>query len=229
MKLDPGMTVCASDGCVGTLRDLVVDPITKQLTHLVVDTHDDVRRAHLIPFGAVHPEATVGRSEVVLLWTCAEVRKAPHAQQEDFVATGAVDEGRIGIGPEAVVRAWPFFRGCESTAAPSYAFGVGRGRDDDAGETIVTTRIEGLPRGTIEIARRTHVVAGDDQCVGRVDGFVVDPGRGITHLVVEQGHRACNATIPIGEVGSATRHRVQLACNRAAIGRFPLVAFDRCA
>lgn len=227
MEFDLSMAVCASDGPVGRVRDLVVDPIKTQLTHLVVETYRG--RAHLIPFGAIYPEATVGRSEIVLLWTSADVDTGPSAAGEDFVAVAPDYLCRYGVGPHVAVRAWPLFPGGESIAAPSYSFCVGRGRSEDVGPTTVTTRIEGLPWGMMEISRRSDVITSDDQLVGHVDGLVVDPGRGVTHLVLEKGHNwhGRDVALPIGEVRSATRDHVHLACVRAAIEHVPVVPFHR--
>lgn len=92
MKFEHGMAVHATDGYVGTVDDLVVDPTTQKLTHLVVDVHHRGHSVHVIPIGAIHPEATVGRSEIVLLWTRADIDNAPRAQLGDI----AVPSKRIG-------------------------------------------------------------------------------------------------------------------------------------
>lgn len=76
MDIVPGMVVHASDGPVGSVRDLVVDPGNGRMSHLVVETDHGDGRARPVPAGAIYPEKTVGHSKVVLLWTCADVAAA---------------------------------------------------------------------------------------------------------------------------------------------------------
>ena len=79
MDIVLGMAVHASDGPVGSVRDLVVEPVDRRVTHLVVETDHGDGRARLVPVGAIHPEKTIGHSNVVVLWTCADVAAAAPA------------------------------------------------------------------------------------------------------------------------------------------------------
>ena len=49
MRLEFGTRVDCRDGTFGTLADVVIDPTTKRVTHLVVELTGENWRARLVP------------------------------------------------------------------------------------------------------------------------------------------------------------------------------------
>jgi hypothetical protein len=97
------------------------------------------------------------------------------------------------------------------------------------GRYPLATTYDRIPAGTAEIRRTSEVVSVDNHVVGHVDGFVVDPDDGITHIILERGrlwgHR--EVTIPMREVDYVLSDRVHLRAGRDEIGAFPTVRFHR--
>lgn len=86
-----------------------------------------------------------------------------------------------------------------------------------------------LPAGSAEIRRSSDVVSSDGHLVGRVDGFLIDPTHGITHVVLQAGHPwgQREVSIPIGKVCAIVSDRIQLRATCEEIEQFPRVAFGR--
>jgi sporulation protein YlmC with PRC-barrel domain len=49
MRLELGGSVRCEDDLLGELADVVIDPTTKRVTHLVVQSHNDIAPARLVP------------------------------------------------------------------------------------------------------------------------------------------------------------------------------------
>ena len=55
MRLDIGTTVRCSDTALGELADIVIDPTTRRVTHLVVEPHHGIYARRLVPIALVRP------------------------------------------------------------------------------------------------------------------------------------------------------------------------------
>lgn len=67
MELRVGMLAKATDGPGGEIADVVVDPVTWHVTHLVLQPHHRHDQARLVPMDAVvsrsrHPRSSSGRT-----------------------------------------------------------------------------------------------------------------------------------------------------------------------
>ena len=67
MRLELGSPVLWGDRSFGELADIVIDPSTRRVTHLVVQPHDRHDLARLVPVARVHTEAT---SDVTISLDC---------------------------------------------------------------------------------------------------------------------------------------------------------------
>jgi hypothetical protein len=89
----------------------------------------------------------------------------------------------------------------------------------------VSIRRERIPPGELFVRRGARVSADDGQ-VGRVDEFLVySTTRQITHLVLRGGHlwRQKDVLVPISEISRAGEDAVSLKLDRHAIGSLPAV------
>jgi sporulation protein YlmC with PRC-barrel domain len=179
MRLDLDMPVYCVDGGFGELADVVIDPRTRCLTHLVVapqDRHDHVR---LVPIEGAH--VGEGSDGISLRCTAAEMSKLEPVQESAYVRRGESPAGDrewdVGIQ--------------EMYALPEYgslgpeALGAGMAIDYDQHVAVSYHRV---PRGEVEIRRESPVTSSDGHHVGHVVGFVVDDHKQIAHLVLEHGH-----------------------------------------
>jgi sporulation protein YlmC with PRC-barrel domain len=87
MRLELGKAVRCSDERYGKLADIVIDPIAKRVTHLVVrpEKGDDIAR--LVPIELVEPDKDDTR-EIKLRCTAEDVRRLDHVQEFAYLRLG---------------------------------------------------------------------------------------------------------------------------------------------
>jgi sporulation protein YlmC with PRC-barrel domain len=176
-----GAAAVCSDGPCGAVSRVVVDPVARELTHLVVEPEHRAGLGRLVPLDMVE----AGAEDVRLKYTLAEFEKLPSAEETDFLPGGS------GYDAYAAHEAyyWPYF-GLEGGADPRLALA-----------SAVETR-DMLPPGEIGVRRGETVHASDGE-IGKVEGFVVDSGQGhVTHVLLQEGHLWGHkeVAIPIGAV-----------------------------
>jgi sporulation protein YlmC with PRC-barrel domain len=217
MRLELGKPVRCSDGVFGELADVVVDPIQKRVTHLVVRPHglDGVSRLVPVELADSGDDTT---PEVELRCTIAEVGELDYVQEYAYLRLGEVPTG----DPE-----WDV--GVESVLGMPYYSSDLLGDDVggfDASSGMVYDRV---PKGEVEIRRTSVVTASDGGVLGQVDGFVVDGDGQITHFVLERGHLwgRRDVTIPIGAVAKVETDTVTLTLSEKEVGALPSVRVHR--
>jgi sporulation protein YlmC with PRC-barrel domain len=162
-----GSAAACSDGPCGTLTRVVVDPVAREVTHLVVEPEHRSGLGRLVPLDMVE----AGTDNVRLRSTLAEFEKLPSAEEIDFLPGGS------GYDAYAAHEAyyWPYF-GLDSSADPGLALA-----------SAVETR-DMLPPGEIGVRRGEAVHASDGE-IGRVEGLVIDSAQGhVTHVLLQEGH-----------------------------------------
>lgn len=193
-RIELGLAVECVDGPCGTVGDVVVDPVRRAVTLVVVEPHHDHHLARLGPIRAFDTRA--GGTPVELRCTRAELERYPHVEEIDFVTLDEwppLQDGHWEVGVSRVL-ALPFY---DSAAV-------------DAGLNAVMPWSEGaylsydrIPAGEVELRRRSPVAAVAGTTLGHVDGFVVDSEGSITHLLLERGHLWWRRQVPI-PVGAVT-------------------------
>jgi sporulation protein YlmC with PRC-barrel domain len=162
-----GAAVECSDGPCGAVSRVVVDPVARELTHLVVEPEHRSGLGRLVPLDKVE----AGADEVRLRYTLDEFENLPTAEETDFLPGGS------GYDAYAAHEAyyWPYF-GLEGGADPQLALA-----------SAVETR-DKLPAGEIGVRRGEAVHATDGE-IGKVEGLVVDSAQGhVTHVLLQEGH-----------------------------------------
>jgi uncharacterized protein YrrD len=220
IRITEGMPVVSGDHVVGEVADVVIDPVRRRLTHLVVQPGHRHDMAHLIPIDAV----ASADDQLKLSWSADQVQSAPLVEETEFIDLERWPHPDNGwnIGTSRVL-AWPYYGAGGIGLDMGFEWGYGR-----TPATTITT-YDRIPSGTTEIRRTSEVVSSDDHVVGHVDGFIVDPADGITHIVLERGHLWGHReiTIPMREVRSVVYDRVHLRSTRDEIGELPTAAFHR--
>jgi sporulation protein YlmC with PRC-barrel domain len=186
-----GSEVQCSDGVCGELRRVVVDPVSRTLTHLVVEPKHQQRAGHLVPVELVDPEAR----ELVLQCTTAEFEALQDAEETRFLP-GA--NGEWGYEQEQML-SWPYYNlGAGPNGLPTGAGAV----DVDTTPDPMVASYERVPAGEVQVRRGEHVFATDG-AIGRIQGLVVDPtDHHVTHVLLDKGHLwgQKRVAIPIGSV-----------------------------
>jgi sporulation protein YlmC with PRC-barrel domain len=198
MRLETGAQVTCADGVFGELADVVIDPVARRVTHLVVEPHHDHGLARLVPVALLDDDGEP-RREIRLRCTLAELEELRCLHEFNYVRVGeaALDDPEWDVGIETVLAT-----------------------RSDAHVAIAYDRI---PKDEVEIRRTSAVVSADEHQIGRVDGFVVDGDGQITHLVLERGHLwgRREVTIPIGSVATVETDVVTLSMSKDEVGSLP--------
>ena len=188
-----GSEVSSRDGACGVLRRVVIDPVARAVTHLVVEPKHGLGRGHLVPVDLAVP-TTDG---VVLACTTAELEKLDEAEETQFVPGGS---RHLGYGQDQML-SWPYYGlGIGSYGMGGLSSGQGMGSSGVPGAQVITN--DRVPVGEVEVRRGEHVFATDG-AIGRVQGLVIHPGdHGVTHVLLDEGHLwgQKRVAIPIGAV-----------------------------
>jgi len=176
-----GSAAACSDGPCGDVRRVVVNPVAREVTHLVIEPAHRSGLGRLVPLDLVEADA----AEVHLRCTVADFEKLPHAEETDFLPGGSGYENYA----QHEAYYWPYF-GIEGGADPAVANASG-----------IVTR-DTLPPGEVGVRRGEPVHASDGE-IGKVEGLVVEPAHGhVTHVLLQEGHLwgRKQVAIPIGAV-----------------------------
>jgi sporulation protein YlmC with PRC-barrel domain len=208
VRLELDKPVLCEDDEVGKLADLVVDPVAKRVTHLVVKPEHGMGSSHLVPIELVESSEQVGG--IALTCSRAELEALPPVEEFTYLRLGDVEtkdpDWDVGVSD---VLALPYY---DSTGLAGPVEAVG-----DMG--VVYDRV---PKGEVELRRSSRVMAANGDYIGDVDGFLVDDDH-ITHFVLERGHLwgRREVTVPIGAVASVKSDVVTLSLSKDEIGALP--------
>jgi sporulation protein YlmC with PRC-barrel domain len=198
-----GAPATCSDGPCGAVTRVVVDPVARELTHLVIEPEHRSGLGRLVPRDMVE----AGKDGVRLNYTLAEFGELPSAEETDFLPGGS------GYDAYAAHEAyyWPYF-GLEGGADPRLALA-----------SAVETR-DMLPPGEIGVRRGEPVHASDGE-IGKVEGLVIDSAQGhVTHVLLQEGHLwgQKQVAIPINAVGTID-HGITVTLTKHEIEALPQV------
>jgi hypothetical protein len=203
-----GVAVACSDGDCGRLTRVVMDPVARALTHLVVEPRAGFGLGKLVPVDL----AGAGGEPVRLRCSLVQFEELEDAEETHFLSeTGEA----LGYGSEDVIT-WPH-----------YGLGSGVGRMGIGGVPQVFT-YERLPAGEVDV-RRGDPVHAKDGSIGRVRGLVVDPvDRHVTHLLLEEGHLwgKKRIAIPIGAVEEVAPDGARLSITKHEVRELPAIDLD---
>ncbi len=208
MRLDLGSPVRCADEAFGELADVVIDPTTRRVTHLVVQPDRPSEPARLVPV-----ERARGGDEadgtIVLDGSTAEIGRLESVCRAAYLRLGEfpVEDPDWEVGIEEML-ALPYYHGLDAVGGPI------------ALDDHVTWAYDRIPKGDVEIGRASPVTSSDGHHLGHVDGFVVDGEDHIGHLVLEHGHLwgKREVVIPIGAVASVKTDAVVLSLTKDAVG-----------
>jgi hypothetical protein len=206
-----GADATCTDGLAGTVKRVVVDPLARAVTHLVVEPRHRQGLGRLVP---VEMAETAGDG-VMLRCTLAEFQRLDSAEETQFVP------GTLGYeqyGPEQVL-SWPYYGLGGRT-------GVVAGADVPGVSQTVT--YDTVPEGEVEVRRGEPVYATDGP-IGHVHGLVIDAAsRGVSHVLLDEGHLwgRKEVAIPICAV-TDVQDGIKLNISKTEVGALPPVDVDR--
>ena len=213
MRLTFGTSVHCQDGSFGELADVVVDPATMRLTHLI--TSPPTAEPRLIPIELA--EAGEGSTALTLRCTLAATEELASVLEyrslrtEEPVADADWDEG-----VEHVV------------ASPYEGIGIGLGQYDGV-EASLNVSYDRVPKGSAELRRASSIVTADGDYLGGVDGFRLDESGRITGVVLDESHfwSRREITIPVDAVQELATDTVTVGLSSAEVAELPAVRVRR--
>jgi sporulation protein YlmC with PRC-barrel domain len=173
-----GSEVACTDGVCGHLSRVVIDPVARAITHLVVKPRHRRDAGRLVPIDLVTSTA----KEIQLRCTKSGFDSLEVAEETQFLSGGG---GQLGYSQDQM-HSLPYY-GLATHDMGTRVSGLGTsvtGRNADA-HGVTYDRV---PLGEVEVRRGEHVYAGDEP-VGRVQGLVINPGdHHVTHILLDEGH-----------------------------------------
>jgi hypothetical protein len=206
-----GAKVSCRSGPCGRLTRVIIDPIARSLTHLVVEPpdHDLGRLVPLELVEAATPE------KIDLACTLKEFDSLDPSQDADYFPMddyyGGYSRG-YGYGPGGAFF-WPYF------GFGGVGFGWGWGED--------VLAYEAIPSGEVTIRRGDPVQATDGD-IGRVAGLVIGtPAGEVTHILLQEGHLwgKKDVAIPIHSV-ERVAGVVEVALSKQELRDLPAIDID---
>ena len=205
-----GADARCADGVCGKVTRVVVDPVARAVTHLVVQPRHWPGLGRLVPLGLV---AAATPTEVRLRCTRAEFDELSFAEDAHF-APGTGPGQYAGYSAEQMLM------------LPYYSRAAGEGmpqtREDESAGAYGS-----LPPGEVGVRRGKSVYATDGE-IGRVEGLVIDPGnQHVSHVLLQEGHLfgRREVVIPIGAVTGVV-DSVQLNITKQQVENLPPVNID---
>jgi hypothetical protein len=201
MDVPTDAEVLCSDGPAGRTTGVILDPVTRRVTHLVVKADRIPHSEYLMPL-----ELVIETASHTVSVRCTEVELH---QLEPFVETefAPPEEAAFPMYEYEDYRFWPYI----------------------TPESALPFEVEHIPPGKLVMRRGTRVWAIDG-LVGHIDGLLIDPTDGyITHLVLREDHLWAHRdiTIPISQIGQIEEEGVRLKMTKAAIERLPTIPVSR--
>jgi sporulation protein YlmC with PRC-barrel domain len=215
-----GAEASCTDGVCGEVRQVVVDPVARAVTHLVVEPKHRSGLGRLVPLDLVD----VAEGGVGLRCTLAEFEKLPPAETTQFLPGTS---GYLGYG-SGQAYLWPYFGLGGGLVGPLGSPLPGGELDLGVGNVSLPVVEDTLPAGEVAVRRddQVHAIDGD---IGRVHGLVVDPrNHHVTHVLLQEGHLwgRKEVAIPVGAVASIT-DGIQLNITKQEVEDLPPVEVDR--
>ena len=209
MRLELGTSVHCSGEKLGELADVVIDPLTRRITHLVVSGDGGFQAGRLVPIGLAEAD---GGAELCLRCSVEEAGRFKPVQDFAYLRLDELppQDPEWDVGIEHVL-ALPYYpMGDPTELAYSY-------------EDKASVSYDRVPKGDVEIRRSSAVFSEDGEFVGSVDGFVVDDDQRITHLLLGRGHlwRRRALTVPIDAVTKVETDSLALKLTKRELRRLP--------
>ena len=208
MEIPLNVEVHCTDGRCGRSTHIILNPVSEQVSHLVVNPKQPPSLTKQSPSSerlvSVKLVANTAAEVIILSCTKEEFAKLEYFNEPEFIYT---DLPQHTSGPNMTLL-WP------------YVTPVKR---------IVDDKVRRIPPGELAVRRGTRVDATDGK-IGKVDEFILGTVSGnITHLVLREGHpwKEKEVTIPVSQIERIEEKVVYLKVDKKTVKSMPSVPVKR--
>jgi sporulation protein YlmC with PRC-barrel domain len=210
-----GAKVSCTDGPCGKLTRVIIDPIGRTLTHIVVEPRNE-ERGRLVPLHLVEASSP---EQIELACTLDQFNRLEPSQDTDYFPM----DDQYGSYYRGYAHGYGYGYG-NAYFLPYYGYGgmgygYGWGRD--------SVSYEAIPAGEVTIRRGDPVHATDGD-IGHIAGLVIGTPTGeVTHVLLQEGHLwgKRDVSIPIKSV-TRVGDTVQVDLNKHQIDALPSIDID---
>jgi len=212
IKLINGAEVFSALGeKVGVLDRVVIDPATKEVSHIIVKEGIIFSNSKVIPISFVNLDG----ERITLTKTDRELEKTPDFDENMYVSTE--EKAKLNENAQALYLYPPVRLGGWNTSdrvwnpAPKY----------------VAKREKILPEGMIALEEGAQVVSNDEENMGEIEQIIVEsqiesPHERATHFVVSQGlFSKEHKLIPTFWITNVMDDEVHLSINSEVLEKLP--------
>ncbi len=201
MELTLNVDVECPEGKLGHATSLIVDPISREVTHLVVKDSLLGGTERLLPISWISKSS---HDKITARCSMVDWKKAEPFVKSEFVKREEPEYTTEGYG-------WPYVVTTRIT------------------EEYELIKQEQIPLHTRELRRGSSVYASDGY-IGTVEELLVDAQhKQITHLVLSAGHLLGkrDIVVPVHAIKTIEDDRIQLTLDKEAIDELPIVPVHR--
>ena len=170
MLFKKGVDVFSSDDeKIGTLDRVVMDPKTKEVTHIIIREGFLFTEDKVVPLDLI---GSVTDERIALQGSKEHLDELPDYEETHFVPRDAtVDDDMNTLYWNPPVDAWS-----------------GSGRYPIYPPSLYVRRTEkNIPEGMVALAEGAKVLSEDGEQVGNIETLVTDPNEHVTHVVISSG------------------------------------------
>lgn len=208
MEIPIKAQVTCTDGLCGKLICILINPVTDQITHLVVKENEGAEREFMVPVDLIK---STSNQRIFLLCSKTGLEKLESFTKTEFVeetmpSVYASYSEPYGIGTHFL---WPY-------VSPEKTLRIAVDQPQ-------------IPAGEIVMKRGAHVKALDG-VIGQIDEFMVNPENDhITHLVMHRNHiwGHQEIAIPVSAIKEAYKDVVALNISKHEVKSLPALPIKR--
>ncbi len=207
MDIPINAKVICQDGECGKTICVLINPIRKVVTHIVVQEKGFVGIERLVPIDQI----LESRADQINL----------RCSQSEFSEFEFFKESHYIGGEEQLLDYQAEHYYCHPYITPAFS--------EDFEYKSLIEEIELIPPDELGIHRGAEVYATDGK-IGRVDELLISPNDDkISHIILREGHLWGQklVTIPISEIGRIETDLVYLKLNKQAIEKLPAIPVKR--
>jgi len=206
MLFKQGTDVFSSDNeKIGTLDRVVMDPRTKEISHIIVREGFLFREDKVVPMDLL---GSVTDERIILQGSKEHLNELPDYEETHYVshdATADDDMNTLYWNP-------PAYSGAGYSQYPVIY----------PPDLYIRRTERNIPEGMVALAEGAKVLAEDGEHVGNIETLITDPNERVTHLVISSGLLMKERKIiPSHWLSTVTDDEVHLSVNSRLLERLP--------